>query len=120
MGRGAVMNATDILYAKKLAGGGGGGSSDFSTAEVTVINNSSVDAVTIHIPNADELSETPFDPACVDSVYVLTGETITVHAVLYKGKLMTPASPNFSITGDAVIQMGQLIITGDCSITISD
>lgn len=100
------------------SGGGGGGDSDFSTAEVTIVNNGDM-ATTLYIPNADELTGTPFSPSCVSDAYIPIGETITIKAVLYKGRVMTPMLPNIEATGNATIDNSMLIISGDCTITIS-
>lgn len=115
---GEVTSCRNVINGVEYVGGGGG-ESDLSFAEVTITNNSSF-ATTIYIPIANELTETPFDPACMANAYTLSGETKTFRAILYKGKLMLTANPSFSVSGNADIQMGQLIITGDCSITISD
>lgn len=103
---------------KIAEGGGGGGDSDFSTAEVTIVNNGNM-ATTLHIPNADELTGTPFSPSCVSDAYIPIGETITIKAVLYKGRVMTPMLPNIEATGNVTIDNSMLIISGDCTITIS-
>ena len=101
-----------------ISGGGGGGESDFSTAEVTVVNN--------HSRNAE------IRVACVESeysisenyTYVDTNTTATVIAILYKGK----ASGNVNIDGgvdyniegegDVEIDSSDFYVTGDCTITI--
>lgn len=98
--------------------GGGGGDSDFSTAEVTITNTSET-LTNMYIPNANELSGTPFEPACIPNIAIPSGQTVVISAVLYKGRLMIPASPDITPSGDAEISNGMIIISGDCTLTLS-
>lgn len=88
---------------------GGGGSSDFSTAEVTLTNETPFGLTLAHIDNTTGIS-----PHMAQS-----GE---YEVVLYKGKaegvFMSP-SGNLSVTGNITYNDGELVITGDCTITIS-
>lgn len=95
-----------------------GGGGDFSTAEITIINNSAM-PTTLHIPNADELTGTPFAPSCMSDVYLSANETATFKGILYKGKLMIPYSPNITASGNVEISSGMIIISGDCTLNVS-
>ena len=102
-------------------GGGGGGSSDFSTAQVTVVNNTSetIDAEIAVAQDADP----PFIPiprTAGSKLSVGGGEEITVKAVLYKGACLCVLSNGVaSGSGDVVVNLTNATITGDCTITIS-
>jgi hypothetical protein len=101
---------------------GGGGSSDFSTAEVTLVGNS----IYMSLPVVTHDPQSPmgyFLYAQGDS-QLLNPNTYTV--ALYKGYLLT------RLTSDSVISVSlsggcewvseenkTLLITGDCTITIS-
>lgn len=92
----------------------GGGSSDFSTAQVTVVNNLPYD-VPAYIWGA----------FIVDDALVRLGEfeqgTSTKECVLYKN--LAPVGPdeyeNVSVSGNAELDENDIFITGDCTITIS-
>lgn len=96
--------------------GGGGGSSDFSTAQVTVVNNTE-EAFVLYFPNIfDDQISTFLDSADIDGS--------PVDAVLYKDACrITYTSDdtlNISVTGNATISRKKVVIvTGDCTITIS-
>jgi len=104
----------------------GGGSSDFSTAEVTITNNA-----------GDEETAVEMSLVCVDddqmqtSTAVDKGYSSNITAVLYKGN--TYCYPygdvlySYTVTGDAEVYADPdtgdeygVIITGDCTITITD
>ena len=107
---------------------GGGGSSDFSTAEVTIINNAN-NSVDFTVPLA--LEEGEFDdnsPALcfASNGYVDGGNTFTMKVVLYKGTgafvLSSVDVSQVTLTGDIVpiFEDGlEYYVTGDCTITIS-
>lgn len=108
----------DVVVARKLSGGGGGGgSSDFSTAEVTIVNNAEK-AFVLHFPNIfDNRISTILDSADIDGS--------PVDAVLYKDACVitytSDVTLNISVSGSAtVVGGGRVVIaTGDCTITIS-
>lgn len=99
----------------------GGGSSDFSTAQVTITNNTSAQ---LNINGAFAIEAGDEIPAYSwhDAFYELN-ETRTENFVLYKGVggieitgLVEPSiSGNIESVGDGVY-----LVTGDCTITISD
>ena len=94
-------------------GGGGGGSSDFSTAKVTF----TAAAGTYTIPNIYE------DGAVTTIVptYTLEEEegTSTLTVPLYKGKCgATFDGCNVSVSGNARVDAHDVLITGDCAITV--
>lgn len=114
------MDLFDIAVAKKLSGGGGGGggSSDFSTAQVTVINetNQSVGMQIAYAMDVEGFAsfsagETSFEPSA----------TTALEAILYKGKsYATVGIGTISATGNAeTLAEREALITGDCTITIS-
>ena len=103
----------DVVVARKLSGGGGG-SSDFSTAQVTIINNEQ--SFVLYFPNIfDNRVHGYLDSSDIDGS--------PVEAVLYKGAChITYTSDdtlNISVTGNATISRREVIVTGDCTITIS-
>lgn len=91
---------------------GGGGSSDFSTAEVTIINNTN-DEMYIYVAILQA------DPdATYGCVYLDVEEQTTVTVVLYKGKAFT----NIPFYGNATSTTGNYddgTITGNDTITIN-
>lgn len=103
---------------------GGGGSSDFSTAEVTITNNSS-EEVQFYIPTYMDI---PGYGTIIQSFMWTNSEeptfegevVIPTNGELYVGSSLAQfTTSNTSITGNARLENGQLIITGDCTITIS-
>ena len=104
---------------------GGGGSSDFSTAEVTVINDSA---------NGYNIS-TPFintedEELVYTGTFISSSSTMVLNVILYKGSNMTVitdtteyADPvpenNVSMSGDVSYDGSSFMVTGDCTITIS-
>ena len=90
---------------------GGGGSSDFSTAEVTIINNTN-DEMFIYVA----ILQTNPD-ASYGCVYLDVEEQATVTVVLYKGSAFTniPLYGTASSTGN----YSDGYITGDGTITIT-
>lgn len=116
----------DILSAEKMnaleqavASGGGGGSSDFSTAEVTIVDNigDGVDIVLPVIFEANEMGEgAPAMVYCVQQVW----ESGTYRVPLYKGSLVVEIPYQIATSGDILNLWGEIYsITGDCTITIS-
>lgn len=95
--------------------------SDFSTARVTVVNETA-DGETIYIPYIEEaVSEQ--QPAYAGGSWQFSGsETINLTAILYKGTLIAIlTSGNISVSGNAsLISASVVAITGDCVITIND
>ena len=112
------MNLYDIAIARKLSGGGGGGgSSDFSTAEVTITNNS---ADYVELDLCYGYNDVVRGNTVEAGVELDENDSITVDAILYKGNFGTIAPMlNIVCTGGATYNDGVLKITGDCTITIS-
>lgn len=95
---------------------GGGGSSDFSTAEVTVVNNTG-DAIST--ANMIRISD-----GYIADAGVINAGTDNITAVLYKNTARWMISTGtVTATGNATIETSPrgtgVIITGDCTITIS-
>jgi len=108
----------DIVVARKLAGGsgGGGGSSDFSAANVTVVASSMY--FYDNCPCAVDSEEIN---ACFGMAQP-TGPTTIYTVPLYKGKCVWAPSDgveNVTVSGDATLTETSILITGDCTITIS-
>ena len=112
----------DVVVARKLSGGGGGGgSSDFSTAEVTVINNCAK-GISIAAPVP---SSTPMD-VLLPTTYAADNSSSTITVALYKGAALcafigeTDFVTDASWTGDIeLIPDAGFLITGNGAITIS-
>lgn len=93
----------------------GGGTSDFSTAQMTVHNNSDISANVICAMTMTSLS-TEMSGAAVS---VGANETITVTIMLYKGKALITSDHLMSdSSGNITIEPLNAIATGDCSITL--
>ena len=95
------------------SGSGGGGSSDFSTAEVTFINNT----------NAEEYINGAFIGSdMLQYVSEIGTGTSTKQAVIYKSgskAYVDDETATISVSGDATYNDGVITITGNCTITIS-
>ena len=113
-----IATETAGTYTLKIEEPQSGGSSDFSTAQVTVTNNASDDTTLVGAVNIsnDMLSQ---------DVVVDKDATITVSAVLYKNEAHWMVSNyGVAVTGNATTTTTPfgatgIIITGDCTITIS-
>lgn len=104
-------------------GGGGGGSSDFSAAEVVVTNNLQYDAVPLGVAHV-----TTYPTEATMPIFTAQpAETSNITVALYKNTtlclILAESAPiqNVSVSGNAefVPDAGGVIITGDCTITIS-
>lgn len=106
--------------ADNWSGGGGGGSSDFSTATVTVVNNTD-DYVEFYFPKIISLPSGTYTEATSPNGDPHTTEELVI-ALAEDGCIVLPTgiSGNIAVSGDASISdRGMIIITGDCTITIS-
>lgn len=98
-----------------------GGSSDFSTAEVTVVNNASM-PFELYMPcTVDDDSEDYYTSTY--SFYAEPNNTVQNQVILYKGECLAfikTAPYQVTISGDIDDDgASYYIITGDCTITIS-
>lgn len=115
---------TNMQYFNELLGeqlgGGGGGSSDFSTAQVTVTR---APHTVLYVPTMMDMDEEGFSSCAIM-------ESGTYSVILYKGTSVGFAAysggddnpPQVSIeviSGDAEVSDGEVIITGDCTITVT-
>lgn len=122
-----VESTDGVIGSVKVNGqeyGGGGGSSDFSTAEVTIVNNYSSEFI---IEIAVAMSEEGMNA----SLGTLTAERIdtgmVANVILYKGSagaIITgfplDAPPTITTSGNIQnMEDTAYLITGDCTITIS-
>jgi len=115
---GDIITATKLNNIEQGIANAGGGSSDFSTAEVTIANNTG-SLVTFDSPLIEE-DEGEF---LVMNETIFNGER-TLVIVLYKGRSASDinidtTSDNITVTGNATYEDQRLVITGDCTITIS-
>lgn len=101
---------------------GGGGSSDFSTAEVTITNNSGNEikfSAPFYIAQYKAIQSFMWtnteEPTINSTIIVPLGGMVFVGA---EG-LAQFTPQNTATTGNATVENGELIITGDCTITIS-
>lgn len=97
---------------------GGGGSGDFSTAQVTFINNTetNVDAACMVIYEEDGEEYAEFEFGCGPS---LTG---IGEIVLFKGSaylVWSDSAATYTGTGAVEIEGNETVITGNCTITAS-
>lgn len=125
---GDVITAERLNHMEQGIAEGCGGSSDFSIAEVTVVNNSQMEAYAVGncpaVFEANEIGEG--SPATV--YYTLptvpAEATVVFHVPLYKGTCVWGNSPfgettTHSVSGNIDTSMGMYLITGDGTITIS-
>ena len=109
------MDLYDVAVARKLSSGGGGGSSDFSTAEVTIINNS----------GGSVQCAIPFVLVDNNMIYtqmqLATGFEHTTIIPLYKSTTrICLFSKGIEVSGNITDIDGIVFeVTGDCTITIS-
>lgn len=125
-----VWQTGDTVTAEKLnkieqgiAEGGGGGGGDLTTAEVTIISESTIDAeaylpVALDIPDVES-------PDAEGRVFIPFGETYVYNAILYKGvcffELKTEEVVIKSVDGDVgETDISVAMIEGNCTITIGD
>ena len=125
-----VWECGDIITAEKLnkmeegiANCGGGGSSDFSTAEVTIINNADTPPE-IDMPIASPETPEPFPSLAIARNLGLFGDAEnTVTVILYKGSASFELPPGTQFTVSGNIEKNEILscgtITGDGTITIS-
>ena len=127
------MDLYDIAIARKLSGGGGGGggSSDFSTAEVTIINNSLRDADFTILSAYGDPSEgwglSPNTlPNCIFGTYptVSSNSTVSIPIVVCNGHSLFSVSGVYITTSENVelINADEHIydVSGNCTITITE
>lgn len=112
---GNTVTAAGLNNIEQGIANAGGGSSDFSTAQMTVINNTNA-PVQVDAPLAIVNGEYKFAGT---STLVEPGTEI-LNVVLYFGEGdCTVAEGSVSVSGDAELDEGYIIVTGDCTITIS-
>ena len=112
------MDLYDVAVARKLSSGGGGGSSDFSTAEVTFINNT-YDPVQVSIPFIN--GNYSYGQETDEGSFVSSG-TSTKSVIVYKNGAVVGVfgkGLDVQVSGSATYEEPDIIITGDCTITIS-
>lgn len=111
------MDFYEIMLQQKLAGGGGSGSSDFSTAEVTIVNNCADGTVWV-VPY---FIDSPVATSMA-YLYVQANSSSAKQIILYKGMGIVITASAFSdiqVTGSAELSQEGILVTGDCTITIS-
>ena len=124
------VNQFDLFRAKLVEGvgnySGGGGSSDFSTAEVTINNESGKTIPVIYIQNViEENALGAGSPSGVINAAYNIGSTGSIRVPLYKGGALWQIGDELlnyeiSVSGSATkVSSAIYHITGDCVITIS-
>ena len=105
---------------------GGGGSSDFSTAEVTINNESGTTIPVIYIQNViEENALGEESPAGVINAVYNIGSTASIRVPLYKGGALWQIGDELldyeiSVSGSATkVSSAIYYITGNCTITLS-
>lgn len=94
-----------------------GSSCDFTTAQVTITNNSD-DSITVICPIAIDTDNESFSYGAIS---ITANKTSIVTMVLYKGKGIVSVEGVgmiSDVTGDIVLEPTRAIVTGDGSITI--
>lgn len=107
-------NAGAILALAQYVGGGGGGG-DFTTAEVTIVNNTGGDAnfkaafvSDEYRTSVPEFGTEDASATCTVAMYMGTAEATFDDAVF-----------SVSATGDAEVDAPSILITGDCTLTFA-
>lgn len=116
-----IKSVDGVIESVKINGeeAGGGGSSDFSTAEVTFSStNFQTDFSAIMIDEGEGE-----EPQLIYESIIFGGNVgdKTFNLVLYKGHQMVilPEGKTATVTGSATVEEYYIIVTGDCTITIS-
>lgn len=124
---GDVVSAEKLNHIEQGIANGCGGSSDFSTARVTIVNNHSgqpnVDAIGLPVC----VAEGGMSAIMAVTSGINTGASVQLNVPLYQGNCfwMTAyfdsyyRNMTFTASGDASIIGAGILITGDCTITIS-
>lgn len=121
-----VQSTDGVIGSVKVNGqeyGGGGGSSEFSTANVRFVCTVE-EGVTVDVINSAYLDNNRM----LTNLQLYGGFDYTIPTVLYKSTAPLGFSAqggeiiNINVTGNATIDpdYGFVIVTGDCTITISD
>ena len=120
---GDVITAAKMNALEQAVASGGGGSSDFSTAEVTVVLNAAL-VPTCYAPVCVDYidEEYPEDNYSASETVLLVPGTFTMP--LYKGECRLTMDTGRTITGTGSVEIYEgilvlIVITGDCTITIS-
>ena len=117
---GDILSADKMNALEQAVASGGGGSSDFSTAEVTIINNSEHETACY----AATIVELPIPalPSFTEGIFSISGNTTIIkNVILYKGEgdMSFETSGTLSGSGDVEIDGTIAYVTGDGTITIS-
>ena len=106
---------TDVKVNGEPAGGGGGGS--VTTAEVTFVNNTNDEEVEIQLPFLDQ---TPSGYYFNTTYHAIQGSNDPIITPLYNGQTQTVIPGyNLEVSGSATVDVINVTITGNCTITIS-
>ena len=115
---GNTVTAAGLNNIEQGIANAGGGSSDFSTASVTVVNGGNSRSLV----GANALDDGE-DTGSVGSIGIGQDETKVVHVILYKGVAWVSRGDAtiVSVSGSAEkLGSSMVMVTGDCTITISD
>lgn len=113
-----VADPSDETIESKLIKDGvviseGGGSSDFSTAEVT-FDISEDNEIKLSLPIVYNVEP---EEAIVSVEQPFDADSEPVMVVLYKNRVGVDCGYELDVTGDATLNDGLLIITGDCTLS---
>ena len=117
-------NAGAILALAQYAHGGGGGGGDLTIAQVTITyDHEDTENAGIMLPRVEEAYPPVVPEATSDATSIDFTPDSPVPVILYKGKCTTGYFGTGTVTtsGNATYtsENKEIIITGDCSITIS-
>lgn len=122
---GSIKHLNTLLGEQLTDGGGGGGSSDFSTAEVTIINNSNDNRTGTGFACYEENELGEGSPLMlINLVFVPVNGQVTLKVPMYKGIAIWnngfgATGTEATTTGDIVNESGNFTITGNGTITLS-
>lgn len=124
---GNIVTAAGLNNIEQGIVNAGSSSSDFSTATVTVINNGAQQMGIGVAYRQTAPSEAPFQgDYLITDAYADPNESVTVEAILIDGRaiahlLQGDIDTQVTVEGNAQVVFGNVtLITGDCTITISD
>ena len=117
-----IKSVDGVIESVKINGeeAGGGGSSDFSTAEVTVVWNTTRKTVVLYGASFSNIED-----STTYGMVRLDGDLhANFEAILYQQKAayfidMEKSTATVSVSGNAELDEELITITGDCTITIS-
>lgn len=113
-----IKSVDGVIESVKINGeeaGGGGGSSDFSTAEVTIIGATGVEATVLLMPNIQDSDRRTGIEAIEVKAFSIQK---TYNVPLFKGHSLIKVNSGDvdGLTGNVTLDRGWLDVTGNCSL----